>query len=79
MPLKQAVFNDCDYGLLSDDSPISIEAMKKPSIKRDEKTDYYTMTKLAKSLGQIPCLMQGFTREGSECTEKQKSKIQKPH
>ncbi len=26
--LKQSVFNDCDYKLLSDDSPVSIEAMK---------------------------------------------------
>ena len=27
--LKTAVFNDCDYRLLSDDSPVSIEEMKK--------------------------------------------------
>lgn len=34
--LKQAVFNDCDYRLLSDDSPISIEALKTFD-KKDEK------------------------------------------
>ena len=34
--LKQAVFNDCDYRLLSDDSPVSIEEMKTFD-KKDEK------------------------------------------
>lgn len=34
--LKQAVFNDCDYRLLSDDSPVSIEALKTFD-KKDEK------------------------------------------
>ena len=34
--LKQSVFNDCDYRLLSDDSPISIEALKTFD-KKDEK------------------------------------------
>ena len=34
--LKQAVFNDCDYRLLSNDSPVSIEALKTFD-KKDEK------------------------------------------
>ena len=34
--LKQAVFNDCDYRLLSDDSPVSIETLKTFD-KKDEK------------------------------------------
>ena len=34
--LKQAVFNDCDYRLLSDDSPVSIEALKTFD-RKDEK------------------------------------------
>jgi hypothetical protein len=34
--LKQAVFNDCDYRLLSDDSPVSIEKLKTFD-KKDER------------------------------------------
>jgi len=37
--LKQAVFNDCDYRLLSNDSPISIEALKTFD-KKDEKNRF---------------------------------------
>jgi len=37
--LKQAVFNDCEYRLLSDDSPVSIEEMKSFD-KKDEKNRF---------------------------------------
>lgn len=37
--LKQAVFNDCDYRLLSNDSPVSIEALKTFD-KKDEKNRF---------------------------------------
>ncbi len=37
--LKEAVFNDCDYRLLSDDSPVSIE-MLKTFDKKDEKNRF---------------------------------------
>jgi len=37
--LKQAVFNDCDYRLLSDDSPVSMEMLKSFD-KKDEKNRF---------------------------------------
>jgi len=37
--LKQAVFNDCDYRLLSNDSPVSIEMLKSFD-KKDEKNRF---------------------------------------
>ncbi len=37
--LKQAVFNDCDYRLLSNDSPVSIEILKSFD-KKDEKNRF---------------------------------------
>ncbi len=39
--LKQAVFNDCDYKLLSDDSPVSIEMLKTFDRKDDKNTLLY--------------------------------------
>jgi len=37
--LKQAVFNDCNYRLLSKDSPVSIETLKTFD-RKDEKNRY---------------------------------------
>ena len=39
--LKQAVFNDCDYRLLSDDSPVSIEALKTFDKKEEKNRSLY--------------------------------------
>ncbi|GAB1376580.1 IS1634 family transposase [Lactococcus petauri] len=39
--LKQAVFNDCDYRLLSDDSPVGIEMLKTFDRKDDKNISLY--------------------------------------
>lgn len=39
--LKEAVFNDCDYKLLSNDEPTTIEFMKGFNKKEDENLKYY--------------------------------------
>lgn len=39
--LKQSVFNDCDYRLLSDDSSVSVEALKNFDKKNEKNRSFY--------------------------------------
>lgn len=41
-PMKEAVFNDCDYKLLSSDEPVSVKELKNFDIKDPENKELYT-------------------------------------
>ncbi|NLU26256.1 MAG: IS1634 family transposase [Hungateiclostridium thermocellum] len=74
--LKQAVFNDCDYRLLSDDSPVSIEEMKTFD-KKYEKNRLLYNDKAYKIIEANPLLDVGLHEEkvlNNGKTKKVKSK-----
>jgi len=74
--LKQAVFNDCDYRLLSNDSPVSIEALKTFD-KKDEKNRFLYEDKAYKIIEANTLLDVGLYEEkvlNNGKTKKVKSK-----
>jgi len=74
--LKQAVFNDCDYRLLSNDSPVSIEALKTFD-KKDEKNRFLYNDKAYKIIEANTLLDVGLYEEkilNNGKTKKVKSK-----
>lgn len=74
--LKQAVFNDCDYRLLSNDSPVSIEALKTFD-RRDEKNRFLYEDKAYKIIEANTLLDVGLFEEkvlNNGKTKKVKSK-----
>jgi hypothetical protein len=74
--LKQAVFNDCDYRLLSDDSPVSIEVLKSLD-KKDEKNRFLYENKAYKVIEANTLLDVGLYEEkilNNGKTKKVKSK-----
>lgn len=60
--LKQAVFNDCDYRLLSDDSPVSIEELKTFD-KKEEKNRFLYIDKAYKIIEANTLLDVGLYEE----------------
>jgi hypothetical protein len=74
--LKEAVFNDCDYRLLSDDSPVSIEALKTFD-KKDKKNKSLYIDKAYKVIEENTLLDVGLYEEkvlNNGKTKKVKSK-----
>ena len=74
--LKQAVFNDCDYRLLSDDSPVSIETLKTFD-KNDKKNKFLYEDKAYKTIEVNTLLDVGLYEEkvlNNGKTKKVKSK-----
>ena len=80
--LKQAVFNDCDYRLLSDDSPVSIEELKTFD-KKEEKNRFLYIDKAYKIIEANTLLDVGLYEEkilDNKKTKRVKSKaILKQH